>query len=144
MQVADDGYPGLFAIQRSRRRCRARVGVIQGILRIADRSRGDRISANPNHTGGIFWTTPTRPRDQRDPSVRCGQLFLDRSFAPCDARPTSPEIRGRGNSEHFQDIVDRAGGGDYQTLINDAPRVYIRGARLEKVVRQTVREEVHH
>jgi metal-responsive CopG/Arc/MetJ family transcriptional regulator len=44
--------------------------------------------------------------------------------------------------EHFQDIVDRAGGGNYQTLINDALREYIRGARLEKVVRQAVREEV--
>jgi uncharacterized protein (DUF4415 family) len=44
--------------------------------------------------------------------------------------------------EHFQKIVDRAGGGNYQTLINDALREYIRGARLEKVVRQAVREEV--
>lgn len=44
--------------------------------------------------------------------------------------------------EHFQDIVDRAGGGNYQTLINDALREYIRGARLEKVVRRAVREEV--
>ncbi|HYB92485.1 MAG TPA: BrnA antitoxin family protein [Candidatus Binataceae bacterium] len=44
--------------------------------------------------------------------------------------------------EHFQDIVDRAGGGNYQTLINDALREYIRGARLEKVVRQAIREEV--
>ncbi|HEY6420264.1 MAG TPA: hypothetical protein VIX59_14800 [Candidatus Binataceae bacterium] len=30
----------------------------------------------------------------------------------------------------------------YQTLINDALREYIRGTRLEKVVRQAVREEV--
>jgi uncharacterized protein (DUF4415 family) len=44
--------------------------------------------------------------------------------------------------EHFQDIVDRAGGGNYQTLINDALREYIRGARLEKVVREAVRQEV--
>jgi len=44
--------------------------------------------------------------------------------------------------EHFQAMVDRAGGGNYQTLINDALREYIRGARLEKVVRQAVREEV--
>jgi len=38
--------------------------------------------------------------------------------------------------------VDRAGGGNYQTLINDALREYIRGARLETVVRRAVREEV--
>ncbi len=44
--------------------------------------------------------------------------------------------------EHFQEMVDRAGGGNYQTLINDALREYIRGARLEKIVRRAVREEV--
>ncbi len=44
--------------------------------------------------------------------------------------------------EHFQHMVDRAGGGNYQTLINDALREFIRGARLEAVVRRAVREEV--
>jgi uncharacterized protein (DUF4415 family) len=44
--------------------------------------------------------------------------------------------------EYFQDVVDRAGGGNYQTLINDALKEYIRGTRLEKIVRQAVREEV--
>ncbi len=44
--------------------------------------------------------------------------------------------------EHFQATVDRAGGGNYQTLINDALCEYIRGARLETVVRRAVREEV--
>ena len=44
--------------------------------------------------------------------------------------------------EHFQAAVDRAGGGNYQTLINNALREYIRGARLEAVVRRAVREEV--
>ena len=44
--------------------------------------------------------------------------------------------------EHFQKIVDRAGSGNYQTLINDALREYIQGARLEKVVRRAVRAEV--
>jgi uncharacterized protein (DUF4415 family) len=44
--------------------------------------------------------------------------------------------------EHFQNAVDRAGGGNYQTLINDALREYIRGARLETVVRRAVRAEV--
>ena len=45
--------------------------------------------------------------------------------------------------EHFLEKVDRAGGGNYQTLINDALREYIRGARLETVVRQAVRKEVN-
>lgn len=44
--------------------------------------------------------------------------------------------------EHFQATVDRAGGGNYQTLINDALREFIRGARLEQIVRQAVRDEV--
>jgi uncharacterized protein (DUF4415 family) len=44
--------------------------------------------------------------------------------------------------EHFLAIVDRAGGGNYQTLMNDALREYIQGARLETVVRQAVRKEV--
>jgi uncharacterized protein (DUF4415 family) len=44
--------------------------------------------------------------------------------------------------EHFQKIVDEAGGGNYQSLINDALREYIRGERLEEVVRQTIRKEV--
>jgi uncharacterized protein (DUF4415 family) len=44
--------------------------------------------------------------------------------------------------EHFQVAVDRAGGGNYQTLINDALREYIRGARIESVVRRAVRQEV--
>jgi uncharacterized protein (DUF4415 family) len=44
--------------------------------------------------------------------------------------------------EHFQAVVDRAGGGNYQTLINNALREHIRGARLETVVRRAVRDEV--
>jgi uncharacterized protein (DUF4415 family) len=44
--------------------------------------------------------------------------------------------------EHFLEKVDRAGGGNYQTLINDALREYIQGARLETVVRRAVRKEV--
>jgi len=39
-------------------------------------------------------------------------------------------------------MLDRAGGGNYQTLINNALREYIQGARLETVVRQAVRDEV--
>ena len=44
--------------------------------------------------------------------------------------------------DHFQNIVDRAGGGNYQTMINAALREYIQGARLETVVRRAVRKEV--
>ncbi len=44
--------------------------------------------------------------------------------------------------EHFMSTVERAGGGNYQTLINEALREYIRGTRLETVVREAVRKEV--
>jgi BrnA antitoxin of type II toxin-antitoxin system len=56
----------------------------------------------------------------------------------------SCEVRRLDNDvvEHFQATVDRAGGGSYRTLINDALREYIRGARLETVVGRVVREEV--
>ncbi len=35
--------------------------------------------------------------------------------------------------EHFQAIVDRAGSANYQSLINDALREHLRGARLERL-----------
>lgn len=44
--------------------------------------------------------------------------------------------------EHFWRLVHEMGGGNYQTLINDALREHIQGARLETVVRQAVRKEV--
>ncbi len=44
--------------------------------------------------------------------------------------------------DHFRKRAHDIGGGNYQTLINDALREYIRGARLEKIVRQAVRQEV--
>lgn len=44
--------------------------------------------------------------------------------------------------DHFRKRVHAMGGGNYQTLINDALLEYIRGARLETVVRKAVRDEV--
>ncbi len=44
----------------------------------------------------------------------------------------------------FREQVDRAGGGNYQTLINDALREHIRRARepLEVTLRRVIREEL--
>lgn len=46
----------------------------------------------------------------------------------------------------FRDQVDQAGGGNYQTLINDALRDHIRartgGEPLEETVRRVIREEL--
>jgi len=46
--------------------------------------------------------------------------------------------------EWFRDHVDRAGGGNYQTLINDALRQHIESGTesLEEVVRRVVRQEL--
>jgi len=41
----------------------------------------------------------------------------------------------------FHDRVDRAGGGNYQTLMNDALREHIGGATLEEALRKVLREE---
>ena len=46
--------------------------------------------------------------------------------------------------EWFREQVDRAGGGNYQTLINDALREHIRhgGQPLEQTLRRVIREEL--
>jgi len=44
--------------------------------------------------------------------------------------------------EYFRDLVDRAGGGNYQTLINEALFEYIHKRSTVDVVRQVVREEL--
>jgi uncharacterized protein (DUF4415 family) len=46
--------------------------------------------------------------------------------------------------EWFREQADRAGGGNYQTLMNEALRQYIREARepLEAILRRVIREEL--
>lgn len=44
--------------------------------------------------------------------------------------------------EYFRDLVDRAGGGNYQTLINDALLEHIHRRSTLDDVRQVVREEL--
>ena len=47
--------------------------------------------------------------------------------------------------EHFRDAVERAGGGNYQTLINKALREHIESGRkptLEETLRRVIREEL--
>jgi uncharacterized protein (DUF4415 family) len=44
--------------------------------------------------------------------------------------------------EYFRGIVEKAGGGNYQTLINDALVGYIQQESILEVVRQAVREEI--
>jgi hypothetical protein len=44
--------------------------------------------------------------------------------------------------DHFRRQVHRAGGGSYQTLINEALREHIRRDGIEAAVRRAVREEL--
>jgi uncharacterized protein (DUF4415 family) len=43
---------------------------------------------------------------------------------------------------YFRSIVEKAGGGNYQTLINDALMEYIQQQSMLEAVRQAVREEL--
>ena len=46
--------------------------------------------------------------------------------------------------DHFKDIVHKSGGGNYQTLINEALRDHIQAhdKELEKALRKVIREEL--
>lgn len=44
--------------------------------------------------------------------------------------------------EHFRHLVDKAGGGNYQSLINDALLEHVHRRSTLDVVRQVVREEL--
>ena len=47
--------------------------------------------------------------------------------------------------DYFRDAVERVGGGNYQTLINNALRAYIESAQkptLEETLRRVIREEL--
>ena len=44
--------------------------------------------------------------------------------------------------EHFKNAVERAGTGNYQTLINDALQMFIHQRSVLDAVRQVVREEL--
>jgi hypothetical protein len=44
--------------------------------------------------------------------------------------------------EYFRSLVEQAGGGNYQTLINDALLEYMQRQSMLEAVRQAVREEV--
>lgn len=47
--------------------------------------------------------------------------------------------------EHFKSLVSNAGGGNYQSLINDVLRGHIKGAddALEVTLRKVIRDELH-
>lgn len=44
--------------------------------------------------------------------------------------------------DHFRGLVEQAGGGNYQTLINEALLLHIQQQSMLEVVRKTIREEI--
>lgn len=76
-------------------------------------------------------------------------------FSKSTRRPVVPVAAGKTRItirldedvvEWFKDQVDKAGGGNYQTLINQALRSYIAdaGEPLEETLRRVIREEMPH
>lgn len=64
-------------------------------------------------------------------------------IVPLEPRKERITIRlDRDIVEHFREIVEKASGGNYQTLINDALRAYVDDQRLEKRLRRIMREEM--
>lgn len=62
---------------------------------------------------------------------------------PVASGTTRVTIRlGNDILEHFYKQVERAGGGNYQTMINDALRGLIQGEALERRLRRMIREEL--
>ncbi len=64
-----------------------------------------------------------------------------------DPNKTRITIRLDGDIiEHFKELVHAAGGGNYQTLINDALRAHIQmqSIPLEDTLRKVIREELRH
>ncbi len=65
------------------------------------------------------------------------------AIVPVDSGKTKISIRlDKRVIDHFRSVVDEAGGGSYQTLINDALVAYIQQKSMLEAVRQVVREEV--
>jgi uncharacterized protein (DUF4415 family) len=77
--------------------------------------------------------------------------YRDIDFTPAKRGPIVPSEPGKTKIsmrldnrvlEYFRSLVAQAGGGNYQTLINDALLAYIQQQSMLEAVRQAVREEV--
>ena len=65
------------------------------------------------------------------------------SVIPSEPGKTKISIRiDNGVIEYFRAQVERAGAGNYQTLINEALKRAIQADAIEEVVRKTIREEL--
>ena len=70
-------------------------------------------------------------------------LFRSRAVIPAEVGKTKISIRiDNSVIEYFRSQVERAGGGNYQTQMNDALVAYIQQRSVIDAVRQVVREEL--
>lgn len=77
--------------------------------------------------------------------------YRDIDFSTADRGPVIPPEPGKTKIsirldnrvlDHFRAVVDAAGGGNYQTLINDALVAHVERQSVLEAVRQVVREEL--
>ncbi|MEO9149567.1 MAG: BrnA antitoxin family protein [Burkholderiaceae bacterium] len=77
--------------------------------------------------------------------------YRDIDFSEATRGPVIPEEPGKTKIsirldnaviEHFRNQVERAGSGNYQTLINDALIAFMQQSSVIEAVRQVVREEL--
>ncbi len=77
--------------------------------------------------------------------------YRDIDFTPAKRGPVVPLEPGKTKIsirldnavlDYFRGLVEKAGGGNYQTLINDALVAYIQQRSLLETVRKVVREEL--
>ena len=89
----------------------------------------------------------------RATAIRRGKMKREYHFSKAKRAPVMSVPKGKTRITirldedviaWFRTQVERAGGGNYQTLINDALRQYIASARepLEETLRRVVREEI--
>ncbi len=95
----------------------------------------------------------TREDPDREPSIKksAAEPYRDINFSKAKRGPvikiepgkTKISIRlDNAVIEHFRSSVEKAGAGNYQTLINDALLAHIQQRNVLDAVRQVVREEL--
>jgi len=82
---------------------------------------------------------------------REGKMRKEYDFSTAKRGPVTPPEPGKTRItiridneilDWFRAQVHKAGGGSYQTLINDALKDHLRGKQLESLLRRIIREEI--
>src|SRR5438128_12598863 len=111
-----------------------------------------------------WWSTPIgslmssasfrlgEPTDRKRYAMKqtAAEPYRDLDFTHAKRGPVVPSEPGKTKIsirldnrvlDYFRSLVEQAGGGNYQTLINDALLAYIQQQSMLEAVRQAVREE---